>query len=123
MADEIEMQVYLKFDKNSIAAFDIDSGNVNVDVAGDNAVYNIQNVGTSAENLVVGDIGTAGLIIAHNLDGTNFVEIGYDSTGFVSCTKIKAGEWQLFRMSDSASTPQAKFDTGAGLLEYYLIEE
>jgi hypothetical protein len=123
MADEITMQVYLTFDKNGIAAFDIDSGNVSVDVTGNNAVYNIQDVGTSAENLVVGDVGTAGFIIAHNLDATNFVEIGYDDTGFVSCTKLKAGEWQLFRMSDSASTPQAKFDTGAGMLEYYLIEE
>lgn len=72
----------------------------------------IQNVGTSAENLSVGEISSEGWAFFRNMDATNFVEIGWDATGFQSAFKLLAGDVAVVPLNPSR-TWQAKADTAA----------
>lgn len=113
----------LKFFLSAVAngaAIKLTPGTQDVVIAGDHWLGNIQEIGTAAENLVQGDVGTPGYIIAHNLNDTNFIEIGYDDGGFKPVVKLLPGEWALFRSAQA--TPQAKADTAACDLEFIMLE-
>lgn len=59
----------------------------------------IVSVGTSEENLSVGDVGTEGLLFLKNLDSTNYVEFGMSDSGTMKpIGKLLAGEIAFFRM-------------------------
>jgi len=121
MADEITAQFYLKFNKNSNSVPQMTPSTQSIDVTGDHYNQTTQEIGTSAEALRLGEIGTPGYIMVHNLDATNYIEIGYDDSGFKPLVKLKPGEWSLFRLAQAA--PQAKADTAACDLEFLLIED
>lgn len=54
-----------------------------------------QNVGTSAELLDKGDIGTVGYLFVKNLDPTNYVELALDSGATQIFAKLLPGEFAL----------------------------
>ena len=56
------------------------------------------------------------------MDATNYVEIGYDDSGFKNMIKLKAGE-QFGPVRLGQNAPYAQADTGAVDLEYVLIED
>jgi len=59
----------------------------------------VVSVGTSEEDLSVGDIGTLGWLVLHNLDTTNYVQWGPKSGGsMVAIGRIKAGEIAVLRL-------------------------
>ena len=80
----------------------------------------IQNIGTSAENLDFGAVTTEGYACFKNLDATNFVEIGWDATGFQSALKLLAGQSAIVPLNP-ARTWQAKADTAAIDLQFAVI--
>jgi hypothetical protein len=122
MADEITIKVYLSVSKTGVPAITQSPGQKTITMTGTDLILATQSIGTSAENINKGEITTPGMCIMHNLDATNFVEIGHDETGsFVADVKIKAGEWNLFRLNQAV--PQGKADTGAVLLEYLMLED
>ena len=49
-------------------------------------------VGTSEENINFGDVLCPGWCIIENLDTTNYVDIGPDSTGMVEMIRVEAGK-------------------------------
>lgn len=89
--------------------------------SGEGEAGGIQNIGTSAENLNVGDVATEGFAVFKNLDSTNFVEIGWDATGFQSAFKLLAGMLAIVPLNPSR-TWQAKADTAAVELFYRVLE-
>ena len=95
--------------------------NLNFTQAGEGQAGGIQNIGTSAENIGVGDVATEGYAVFKNLDSTNFVEIGWDSTGFQSAFKLLAGMVAVVPLNPSR-TWQAKADTAAVELFYSILE-
>jgi len=80
------------------------------------------NIGTSEETVSFGDITTPGYVFIRNLDDTNYVTLGPDSTGMVAAIKLKAGEVALFRTDDSA-TWKAQANTAACDLSFYVLED
>jgi len=91
-----------------------------VDVSGDAFTHEVQEVGTSEEQLAQGaDLGTPGYVLAINLDDTNYVEIG--STTGVYDIKLKAGEIALWR--HNSATIYAKANTAAVNVEYLIVED
>jgi len=59
----------------------------------------IVSVGTSEEDLSIGDIGTLGWLCLRNLDTTNYVQWGPKSAGsMVAAGRIKAGEIAILRL-------------------------
>jgi hypothetical protein len=65
----------------------------------------IVSVGTSEEDLDVGDVGasTQGFIVLQNLDAANYVTFGPKSGGaMVAMGRIRAGEYAIWRLEPSA---------------------
>jgi len=60
------------------------------------------------------------MMMVKNTDDTNFVEIGYDDTGFKNVVKILPGDAALFQLAQG--TPQAKADTDACVIQYFIVE-
>lgn len=121
MANELQLRIGVKFEKSPLQAININPSVINVTVTGSDYAYQTQNVGTSAENLDKGDITSPGYCLMHNLDSSNFVEVGYDDSGFKPTIKLKALEWALFRFTQT--TPQVKADSSACNIEYFLVED
>jgi hypothetical protein len=70
-------------------------------------------VGTSEEDLSLGDVTTGGTVYMVNLDSTNYVKLGPKSGGsMVEAIRLKPGEPQLFRIP-SGVTLRAIADTAA----------
>ena len=62
----------------------------------------VHDVGTVEESITsFGDVATEGRAIIHNLDATNFVQIGFATT--VYGIRLPAGEWADFRLEPGAS--------------------
>lgn len=122
MAESIVASISARLDGDTLTDFTIATGTLTIAMTGADFFHGSQNIGTSAENLAKGDIGTPGYILVHNLDATNYVEIGHDETGtFVADVKLKKGEWAFFRCAQA--TPQARANTGACNIEYVLFED
>jgi len=118
MANELKVTCGLSFAKGG--AKTRRNVNATLDVTGDVFTQEIQSVGTSEEELAQGaDLGTPGYVLAKNLDGTNYVEIG--STTGVYDIKLEAGEVALWR--HNSATLYAKANTAACLVEYIIVED
>jgi hypothetical protein len=122
MANEITYTNTMKYVKNSVTIY-TGSADLNITVTGDHFVHRTQEIGhAAAEALHVGEIGTVGLAWFRNMDDTNYVEVGYDDSGFKNLIKLKAGEsFGPVRLGQDA--PYAQADTAAVDLEYILIED
>jgi len=122
MANEITAKVYLSVSKTGVPDITKQPAQFLITMTGTDLILATQSIGTSAENIIKGEITTPGMCLIHNLDATNYVEIGHDvSAAFEADIKIKAGEWCLFRMSQA--TPQAKANAAAVVIEYLMIED
>lgn len=118
MANEITLGLSLAYQKGT-ANISIACSGTQLSVTGSKFIHNVQAIGTSVEAISIGDIGTAGYMVAINRDATNFITIRAGSSG-ADVIKLKAGEWAMFRLA--TSTPYAIADTGACNLEYLIIE-
>jgi hypothetical protein len=89
--------------------------------SGEGLASGIQNVGTSAEAIGIGDVGTEGYAVFENLDATNYVEIGWDATGFQEAFKLLPGQFAIVPLAPSR-TWQAKANTAAVELFFAILE-
>lgn len=84
----------------------------------DVSVSNDQLVGTDAEALVVGDIGTAGWFAALNNDAENFVVISLNNDGSAPFAKLRPGQFCVLPVG--TKTLYAKADTAPVTLSYVI---
>lgn len=121
MASEITLNFGFSVVKSNLRQAVV-SHNLVVDLTGSRFVANVQDVGTSHEALVVGDLSTAGYIWIKNLDPTNYVEIGIlDSGTFYPTCKLKALREALFPAAVVAL--YAKANTSPCKLQYQFFED
>ena len=118
MANELTIQTTAQYTKNG-ATFNRTPASFTITVAGDNVQAGIVSVGTSPEAIPLGDIATPGYLLVHNLDATNYIQIGYDATGFKPTVKVAAGKWGIFQLDPTV--PQWQANTGACLVEFRLF--
>ena len=123
MADEIAVGLDIELENGNLKSSKrISRGSLKVDQTTARLVENVQDVGTTHEALVMGEVSTAGYAFFRNLDGTNFVEIGIDASGtFHGTIKLKAGEAAIVRLGTNA--PYAQADTAAVDLQYMIFED
>lgn len=79
-------------------------GAVTIALANQGAASGIVDVGTSEEDLSIGDVGasTQGYLILRNLDSSNYVTYGPKSGGaMVAMGRIKPGEIAVLRLEPS----------------------
>lgn len=122
MANELSVQAVLSYAKGTGDARVSTNKSYSdlVNVTGDEYQQFVQVVGTSAEAIPLGDVGTAGFVMLRNLDTTNFITISTDAAAHANpCVKLLAGEIALFR---AAAAPYAKADTAACRMEVTIIE-
>lgn len=118
MSKEISITMAISFKKGGAQVRRSES--ITVDVTGDAFSHEVQEIGTSEEQLAQGaDLGTPGYMFIKNMDATNYVEVG--STTGVYDIKLKAGEVCLYR--HNSATVYAKANTLACKVEYLLIED
>lgn len=113
MADELTLGgLTVAFAKSGSPSVNFTAGTLTIDVSGAQVMDNVQNIGTSEEAILLGDVASGGYWFVQNLDATNFVELR-SGTGATDFIKLLAGEWAIFRTSGDASAPYAIADTGA----------
>jgi hypothetical protein len=103
----------------------IQPGTTTITLSGQGFASGIQAIGTSAEDLDIGDIGAAnvGKVYLRNLDTTNFVTYGLnDSATLKAIGKLKPGEWAWFRIKPSAAL-MLQADTAACNVQYKLFRD
>lgn len=124
MANELKfITPNVQYAKNGVKV-DWAPGTLQVSQTNAKAVHNVQNIGTSAEAIVFGDIAAAnyGYAILRNLDQTNFVVVSLANDATSPFTRLNAGEHVVLRLTKSA-TYYAKADTGAVNLEVIAFED
>lgn len=121
MANEITIGVRLKALKGNLSV-ERRVDNVTADLAGSRYSANIQTVGTTKEQVVVGaDVATPGWAYFRNHDSTHFVDIGVVVSGtFYPLLRLLPGENQVVRLATLTFYAQA--DTAAVDLESFVLE-
>lgn len=119
MANELTVSVSLGYAKNSYSVSLAKSGS-QFNVSGTKYYQGVQQIGTSEEALLKGEIGTIGYCLFINRDATNYVSIRR-ATGEGNMIRLKPGEMALFRME--ATAPFAIANTAACELEVLMIED
>lgn len=118
MADELRSSVAASFSKGSVTE-SVDYRGITLDVSGTQYLKHNQNIGTSAEAVVFGEVTQAGaLIVGRNLDATNFVSFR-DQSGGTNFCKVLAGEPFYFRFVGTALFAIA--DTATVNIEYMVV--
>lgn len=91
MADEISFSASLSINRNGVTTSA--SASKNATQTGTDYQLGTQTIGTAAEQLNKGDIGTIGYVFVKNLDPTNYVELALDA-GFTQIfAKLLPGEF------------------------------
>lgn len=70
-------------------------------------------VGTSEEDLVIGDVGTLGLMMLRNLDSTNYVQIGKKVAGAMEASMRLSPGIPMVIKSEPGITWTAKANTAS----------
>ena|SRR5688572_23455516 len=122
MADELTIRATLNYSDSEGSDDGISEDEILVDVATKRYIHLKQNIGTSEEALILGDLSSLGYAIFVNRDTTNFVEIR-TGTGGTKIVKLKAGEKACFRFGSGVTAPYAIADTAAVQLEYLIVND
>ena len=121
MANEFRGSFQLNLEKSAHKeAFN--PGAIQLDQTGVGGHFTVVNVGTSEENMPTGDVTTEGLLVLQNLDSTNYVTWGPDSSGMVAIGRIEAGEFAFIRM-EPGQTLRWQANTAACNVKMMLFED
>lgn len=122
MADELNVSISVSFSKAACPTISRSLTDA-VTISGTHVGETVQDIGTSAENLVLpGDIATNGYVVFQNLSTENYLEIGKDATGFTSFAKLKPGEIAVFRLM-TGITFQSRANTATCRLSMIAFED
>lgn len=98
MANEIKISISATL-TNGLLSDSFNTGQLSITQATLGAHTPVVTVGTSEEDLAVGDISTLGFLLIRNLDSANYVTYGPKSSGsMVAFGRIRAGEAAVIRL-------------------------
>lgn len=98
-----------------------DSMSKTITTAADGVDLSVQEIGTSeVEHTIAAGIGDAGLCRIVNMDGTNFVEVGFATT--VYPIKLLPGTFCLLQLAPATASLFLKADTKACKVGIYINE-
>lgn len=121
MADELTMTLTMTY-KNGNAADSVAAGALKYSQVNQLIASGIQSIGTSAENLGTGDVGTTGgWLWMRNLSSVNYVTFGADDSGTQkTCGRLPAGHQCLFFL-EAGTTLKLTANTAAVNVQYKLF--
>jgi hypothetical protein len=119
MATQLTTTVTITYSKNGVS-FSEAIVSTTEDLTGGGIASGIASVATSAAAIPLGGVTTpGGVAYFKNLNATNYIEIGFDSSGFVAIAKLLPGQVALIPLS---AAPWAKANTAACLLQYKIMD-
>ena len=121
MADEIKATVSINVE-NGTYKTTFNPGELSIDQTTQGAASGILSIGTTEETVSFTDVSSEGVAVFQNLDATNFINVGPDSTGIQNFLKIKAGEHCFLRLHPGI-TVKAKADTAACKMYFLVLED
>lgn len=121
MANELSYTLTVTYG-NGLAKDSIQPGAINYSQVNQLIASGIQDIGTTAENLATGDVGTTGgYIFIRNLSSVNYVTFGADDSGTQkTCGRIPAGHAVWFFL-DAGVTLKMTANTAAVKVQYKLF--
>lgn len=121
MADEIKLTIQGSLTNGKLSET-FAPGQISITQTTQGSHGSTVSVGTSEEDLSVGDISTLGLLFLRNLDSTNYVTYGPKSAGaMVAMGRIKAGEVAALRL-EPGITLRWQANTAAVKVKVLLLE-
>lgn len=130
MANEITVSAALLYSDLTGTRQSMQVTDLGVDPAGQRVVRLKQNVGTTPEAIVLGDLTSLGYAIFVNRDPTNYIEL-LTGVGGVAFAKLpprdatKPGDQShvaLFHFGSGVTAPYARANTAACDLDVFIIE-
>ena len=98
------------------------SAQFNVDVTETKIAQGIIEVGTSAEQLDLGDITTPYLAMFRNHDTTNYIEVGdWNAASPIYTARLKAGHAGFIPLTLASTDVAVKANTAACELQYLVL--
>ena len=123
MANEITLAIQIQQTKNG-RSFQDATGALSITQTGNSYVTGVVlALAASAVSLPIGDVAAPGLALVRNLDATNYIELGYDDTGFVAVMKIPAGQAVLVSLDGIMAAPQVKANTANALTSFSIFAQ
>jgi hypothetical protein len=120
---DVSLAIVLSYSKNG-REFILRNATTAFDATGDGLASGVITATEAAAVAVpLGSVASPGLAVFQNLDDTNFIELGYDSTGFVAAMQIPAGGVAIVYLDGLLAAPYVQADTADALLSYTIIEE
>lgn len=120
MADELTINVSAAYEDSEGTSLDIVIENLLTTISTKKVTRLKQNVGTSEEVLVLGDVSSLGYCVLVNRDATNFVELRV-GTGGTKIIKLKPNNGvALFHFGTGVTAPYIIADTGACQVDIFL---
>ncbi|MDH3563106.1 MAG: hypothetical protein OEN49_06890 [Gammaproteobacteria bacterium] len=94
---------------------------VQVQQLGFHNVYRMDVSTSEVTHSILAEIGNASYIWMMNRDATNFIDVGFISTGVYE-VRLLAGQHALFPLLPTTATLYLKADTAAADLQFYIRE-
>jgi len=118
MANELSVNYGINYSKGTTNP-DTDqvARSFSITVSGDPRTSGVQTIGTTEEQLVLGDVSSVGVVEIFNLDSTNYLEVG-GTTG-VYTLKILPGEGYVYR--STTNNVYCKANTAAVKVAYKIF--
>jgi hypothetical protein len=117
MAKELQIAASVNFNKGGAQVGRRWSSKI--DVAGSVGLHNTKTIATSDTTLPIEEIGTIGYVAFHNLDATNYVDIGPDGSSYP--IRLMPGEFSG-PIHWNAAAVHCKANTASCKLEYVAVE-
>ena len=111
MADEIAITLAVSVTNGNFLD-NINMGTLQFNQSNEGVDGSVVEIATSETTISLSDLTTEGYMLLRNLDTTNYIDIGPDSTGQVDFIRLLAGEVALFPLTPGP-TVKATANTAA----------
>lgn len=119
MATQLNATITITYNKSGVSFSDAVVATVE-DLTGAAVTGDVLLAATVAAAVPLGGVTTpGGVAVFKNLDAANYLEIGFDSTGFVSIAKLLPGQVALIPL---VAAPWVRAHTGACLMQYKIFD-
>ena len=119
MATQLQTSVTCTYVKSGVSVQDVIISTTE-DLTGAGRAGDVISATTAAMAIPLGGVTSpGGVAFFKNLNATNYVEIGFDDSGFVSIAKLLPGQIALIPL---VAAPWVRANTAACLLQYKIMD-
>lgn len=100
------------------------SGKIDVALTGTGMASALLTVTESAALAIpLAGVTSPGLMVLENLDATNYIQLGYDDSGFVAVMRVRPGQLLIVSLIGLMEAPYAQANTANCLSRYTIVPQ